>query len=378
MESLRRLLASFVRRMTPNFRSHLIIGRRRLRGRGLAILQTAIAALAAWYLATLLVPDTRPAFASIAAIISLGATHGEHRSRAAQLAGGVVLGLSLSALVISAIGTGAPQIALMVVLAMSVAVLLGGGELLVGEAAVSALLLLSIAPGSSTNYAPDRIFEALIGGAVAFVVGALLFPPDPVLTVGRAAQAVFSELGRSLERLAGALESGDRSAAERALAQARAIDELVDDLDIALANGRETARTSPQHFASRAPLRRYDRSVAQLDLAVRNTRVLARQGLRDIRAGRKLPQELASAVRELAQSVWALAASYDEPERAGEARALAASAAARTATVSGHADVTVPVRSTAVDLMRAAEQVAGSPDEQPTEELLALPHPVAA
>jgi hypothetical protein len=35
--------------------------------------------------------------------------------------------------------------------------------------------------------------------------------------------------------------------------------------------------------------------------------------------------------------------------------------------------VTVQVRSTAVDLMRAAEQVQGSPDEQPTEELLALP-----
>jgi uncharacterized membrane protein YgaE (UPF0421/DUF939 family) len=343
-----------------------------LRSRALAIVQTAIAALAAWSLASLLVPDTRPAFASIAAIISLGATHGEHRQRAAQLVGGVVLGLSLSALIIGAIGQGAPQIALMVALAMSVAVLIGGGEILVGEAAVSAVLLLALNPLSGAGFSPNRVFEALIGGGVALAVGALLFPPDPLLHVGRAAQAVFGELGRALERIAAALAAGDAGAAERALAQARAIDGLIDELDSALASGRETARTAPQRFAARAQLERYDRSVEQLDLAVRNTRVLARHALRRVRAGREIPAGLAFAVSELAQSVWALAAAYDEPRRAGEARSLAAGAAARTSGVEGLADVTAQVRSTAVDLMRAAEQVQGTPDEQPTEELLAL------
>src|ERR1700754_1021576 len=151
-----------VRRMT-RFRSHLALARHRLRSRGLAIVQTAIAALAAWELASLLLPDTRPAFASIAAIISLGATHGEHRQRAAQLVGGVVLGLTLATLIIGVIGTGAPQIAVMVLLAMSIAVLLGGGEIVIGEAAVSALLLLALDPLSGSGFSPNRIFEALIG-----------------------------------------------------------------------------------------------------------------------------------------------------------------------------------------------------------------------
>jgi uncharacterized membrane protein YgaE (UPF0421/DUF939 family) len=361
-----------------SFRSHAAIARRRLRTRVLAIAQTAVAALAAWWLATLLVPDTRPAFASIAAIISLGATHGEHRRRAAQLAGGVVLGLSLSAVIVSLIGTGAPQIALMVMLAMSLAVLLGGGELLITEAAVSAVLLLALDPLSGAGFSPNRIFEALIGGGVALAVGALLFPPDPVLHVGRAAQALFAELGRTLELLAAALASGDTGRAERALLQARSIDALVDELDAALAIGRETARTAPQRFAAREQVERYDRSLAQLDLAVRNTRVLARHSLRAVREGRQAPAELTSAVSELAQAVWALAGAYDEPFRAAAARGLAASAAARTAGVDGHADVAVQVRSTAVDLMRAAEQVQGAPEEQPTEELLALPVAVAA
>jgi uncharacterized membrane protein YgaE (UPF0421/DUF939 family) len=355
-------------------RRHIATARYRLRSRTLAIVQTAIAAFAAWELAQLLVPDTRPAFASIAAIISLGATHGQHRQRALQLAGGVVLGLSLSALIIGAIGQGAPQIAVMVALAMSVAVLLGGGEILVGEAAVSAVLLLALDPLSGAGFSPNRIFEALIGGGVAFVVGALLFPPDPLLHVGRAAQAVFGELGRSLERLAAALRAGDAGAAERALVQARAIDGLIDVLEAALATGQETARTAPQRFAARAALERYDRSAGQLDLAVRNTRVLARHALRALRAGHEVPERLPDTVSELAQSVWALAASYDEPHRAEEARELALDAAAGAARIEGLADVTVQVRSTAVDLMRAAEQVQGAAgDLPPTEELLAVP-----
>jgi hypothetical protein len=79
-----------------------------------------------------------------------------------------------------------------------------------------------------------------------------------------------------------------------------------------------------------------DRSHVQIDLAVRNTRVLARHSLRAIRAGES-PAQLRDAVSDLAGSVWALGA---------------------------------PVRSTAVDLMRAAELVAGEPERLATEELL--------
>jgi hypothetical protein len=42
------------------------------------------------------------------------------------------------------------------------------------------------------------------------------------------------------------------------------------------------------------------------------------------------------------------------------------------------AEGAAPVRSTAVDLMRAAELVAGEPGELPTEELLLMPAPAEA
>jgi hypothetical protein len=115
--------------------------------------------------------------------------------------------------------------------------------------------------------------------------------------------------------------------------------------------------------------------VHQLDLAVRNTRVLARHALRAVRTGTAVPADLPFAVTELAQAVWELAGAYQDTERAWEARDLASRAAARATRLADGADLVLAeilaqVRSTAVDLMRAAELVAGAPEEQPTEELL--------
>src|ERR671937_1462143 len=197
-------------------RGSAALGVHRLRPRLLPIAHTAAAAVIAWYLALALLPDPRPAFASIAAVISVGATFGQRGARAAELIGGVVVGLSVADVIVRAVGVGPLQMGLMVVLAMSTAVVLGGGALLVTEAAVSSLLLLAAVDPTATAgpvLAPMRIAEALIGGGVALAVTSLLFPPDAALIVGRAVQAVFADLGRSLERIAAALGAGDADGA---------------------------------------------------------------------------------------------------------------------------------------------------------------------
>src|SRR5215216_2255576 len=130
-------------------RGALGTARSRLRGRMLPVVQNAIAAVTAWLLAVALLPDPRPAFAAIAAVIAVGVTHGERAGRALQLVGGVVLGITVASLLISLIGTGAWQIGILVVLAMATAMALGGGELLVTEAAVSAILLVALDPGAA-------------------------------------------------------------------------------------------------------------------------------------------------------------------------------------------------------------------------------------
>ena len=87
--------------------AHLTTARRRLSARLPAILQTALAAVAAWYLCVLLLPDPQPLFACIATVISIGATHGAHRQRATHLVAGVVCGLAVADVIIHLIGTGA-------------------------------------------------------------------------------------------------------------------------------------------------------------------------------------------------------------------------------------------------------------------------------
>src|SRR5688500_13125936 len=117
-----------------------------LRVRAWPILQTAVAAVAAWYLAKLVLTEAKPVFASIAAVIAVGATHGERPERAIELIGGVVLGVGVADLLVSGIGSGGWQLGVLVVLAMATAVVLGGGPVLVTEAAVSAILLVLLEP----------------------------------------------------------------------------------------------------------------------------------------------------------------------------------------------------------------------------------------
>jgi uncharacterized membrane protein YgaE (UPF0421/DUF939 family) len=316
-------------------------------------------------------------FASIAAVISVGATIGQRGERAVQLVFGVVLGITIADLIIQVIGTGPPQLGLMVVLAMSAAVLLGGGEIAVSEAAVSAILLVALDPAAGDGFSPNRILEAAIGGGVSLALTYLVFPPDPALNVGRAGQALFGELGAGLERIASALAGRDAENARLALIEGA--DDLVIAIQDSLAANREIARFALPRRSARAQVERYERSLAQLDFAVRDTRVLARHAVRLVRSG-DVPEDLPAVVRDLAQAVWALAAAYDDPARAETVRQLATRAAARTQELTAHgspsgpSEIVAQVRSTAVDLMRAAELVAGADErahELPTEELLA-------
>jgi uncharacterized membrane protein YgaE (UPF0421/DUF939 family) len=362
-------------------RGALSAARRRLRPHLLPIFQTAFAAVAAWLIASALLPTQRPTFASIAAVISLGVTYGQRRRRAIELLGGVVLGVAIATALLALIGSGPLQLGVLVVLAMSAALVFRGGELLVSEAAVSAILLATLEPVSS-GYSADRVIEAVIGGGVGLAVASLLLPPDPEALAGQAAQSVFGALGRTLEETAAGLRSGDASRAGGAEVAARELEEQIEALEQALSVAAETARFAPVRRTRLAAVHRYQDTLPQLDFAARDTRALARYAARQVRSGERAPL-LADTVRELADAVWVLAAQYERPERASDARDLALRAARAAEGVHDRepslltSQIVAQVRSVAVDLMRASESLGGvERDEQPawnrpTEELLA-------
>jgi uncharacterized membrane protein YgaE (UPF0421/DUF939 family) len=357
------------------------VARRRLGGHLWPIMQTAVAAVAAWSLAVLLGAERRPVFASIAAVISLGATFGERRHKAGQLIFGVMLGIVVADLLVRSIGVGLPQIGLLVLLAMVAAVLLGGGELLVTEAAVSAMLVASLAHST----AQVRLLEVLIGGGVALAVHSFVFPPDPVLGVARATNAVFGELGSVLRDAAAALATGDVRRAHAAVEAAEAVETRIGELRSAVLVGADTARWAPLRRGARTEVERYARIVGHADLAVRDARVLVRHVLHYVRSGRPPESELADALRDLGLAIWELPAQFQEPWRSGDVLRIALQAAGRaTGAAARHHDIVLneiagQIRAVAIDIVKASE--AGETDggpiaETPTEEFLAgLPLP---
>jgi uncharacterized membrane protein YgaE (UPF0421/DUF939 family) len=338
------------------------------------ILQTASAAVAAWYLALALLGGDRPLFAPIAAVIALGATVGQRGQRAFELVGGVILGIAVADLIVAAIGTGPWQAGIMVVLAMGAAVALGGRELLVAEAAVSAILIATLPAGG--GFPPERFLEAIIGGGVALVASVLLFPPDPALLVGRALNRLFADLGRALGDTAQALEHGDTEAAERAQERGQTLSLHLIDVRQELLDVGEAARFAPPRRRARGQLARIEQSLGAVDYATRDVTVLARNALRFLRAGAIAPEPLHEAVAALADATWELAAAYDDERRVEQVRQLALGAATKASGLAEDArdlrlaEVVAPVRSVAVDLVRAAERVSGVEDAPRTDELL--------
>jgi uncharacterized membrane protein YgaE (UPF0421/DUF939 family) len=156
----------------------------RWRKTAVPIVQAALAAGLSWLVAVHIVEHRAPFFAPVAAVVCLGITLGQRLRRVIELIVGIGLGVGVGDLVISAIGTGPWQIALVVVLAMSVAVLLDGGALITVQSAVSAILMLTLyLPGDTSGL--NRLVDGLIGGATGlFIVG--VFPrgacPGSVVT----------------------------------------------------------------------------------------------------------------------------------------------------------------------------------------------------
>jgi uncharacterized membrane protein YgaE (UPF0421/DUF939 family) len=313
-------------------RHRLRSGALRLRSAWLQILQTAVAACLAWFLAVLILGIERPTFAPIAAVIVLGLAVGERGRRAVELTLAVAFGVALADLLLSIVGVGAVQAGVLVVLAMGLAVFLGGGDLGVKEAAISAMIIMFTFTPSAAGFPIDRFLEALIGGGTALLINALL-PVDPERLVEDAAFPVFAESAAVLEEVADALENGDARRVQRAYVKAREIDARVAGLKEAVAAGRETARLAPPRRRSLGHMELYTRAADQIDLTVRDVRALARAALSVVQPEDPAPERLLAAIRDLARATEALAAYLQTSGNPEETHRLALKAASEASTM---------------------------------------------
>jgi uncharacterized membrane protein YgaE (UPF0421/DUF939 family) len=338
------------------FRSRWLSGRlTRLRRGGWQIGQCAVAAAVAWWLATELLGHPRPFFAPVAAVVGLGVAYGQRYRRVAEIVAGVAIGVGVGDVFVRFVGTGAWQIALVVAVAMSLAVLLDAGTVFVTQAGVQAVIVTTLLPVSDAGL--SRWLDAVVGGGVALVAAAVA----PASTLRRPRQltgATLFEVAGLLHEAAGAARSNDLDRATLTLRRARETEAGLAALHQASVEGLEAARVSPFRRKHRGSLRALTRQSVPLDRAVRNVRVLVRRVNAAVRMREVLPEELIDLVDELADATGVLAeqlsarADHDVAVRRLEAVARASAEVPRS-TLSGDV-VLAQVRSTIVDLLQVA------------------------
>jgi uncharacterized membrane protein YgaE (UPF0421/DUF939 family) len=332
----------------------------RLRDSRRTFVQVAMAIALSWLLATEVFGFEDAFFAPIAAVIVLN-TPAQRGRRAAEIVVGVATGIAVADLLVIVIGTGAWQLVLVAVLAMVATTAAGGGPIVRAQATVAAILVVTLQP-PTIDLIPYRFFHAAIGGATALLITALL-PSAPERQLERAAGPLFEDLAATLTDVARALRNDDLHLAQRALARARELDAEVDELRGSIEVAAETARLAPHKRDRRELVGSYADAVEQLDLAVRDTRVLARSAvalMRNLGDADGAPPELADAILDLADGVRALGEQMTEGAPPEVTRSHAGDAAARTrglfpdARALAVSRVVGQIRSTGIDLLRGS------------------------
>jgi uncharacterized membrane protein YgaE (UPF0421/DUF939 family) len=279
--------------------------RARLRSKAFQVGQCAIAAGIAWTIATELFHHQRAFFAPVAAVVCLGTSYGQRLRRVGEVTVGVAVGVFVGDMIIQVLGVGGWQIALIVTLAMSTALLLDQGNLLVTQAAVQAVVVATLLPYPGAAF--SRWTDALIGGGVALVAAAVV-PRAPLRRPREQAGVIVRKISALLRAAAESILDGEVDRALEVLQDARATDELIGELRAASDEGLSVVRSSPFRRRHRGRVRAMAELVEPLDFALRNTRVLVRRVAVAAYRREPIPPSYAALLDDLANLTDAIAA----------------------------------------------------------------------
>ena len=291
-------------RMWTRSRTSLSERLERLASKRFQIAQCAIAAGVAWLVASDLLGHPTPFFAPIAAVVSLGTSYGQRLRRVVEVTLGVAIGVLVADLLVLWLGSGGWQLVLIVALAMTIAFLLDGGQLFVTQAAVQSIVVstLIVNPGDALV----RWTDALVGGAVA-LVAATVVPAAPLRRPREQAARVMRKIAELLRAAGDVMLDGEVEHGLELLADARATDHMIRELQAAADEGISVVASSPFRVRHRGNVRRMAELVDPLDRALRSTRVLVRQTAVTAYHRRPVPSAYAMLARDLAAAAEAVA-----------------------------------------------------------------------
>lgn len=289
----------------------------RLSSKRWQIVQCAIAAGVAWFIASDLLGHETPFFAPIAAVVSLGTSYGQRLRRVAEVTLGVAIGVFVADLLVIQVGTGWWQLMLIVGLAMTTAFLLDGGQVFVTQAAVQSIVISTLVPDPGA--ALTRWTDALIGGGVA-LVAATVAPASPLRRPRENAATVMRKIAELLRAAGEVMVDGEVERGLELLADARSTDHLIRELQDAADEGMSVVASSPFRVRHKGNLRRMAELVDPLDRALRSTRVLVRQTAITAYHRRPVPGAYSVLAHELADAAEQIADELSADRMAAAAR----------------------------------------------------------
>jgi uncharacterized membrane protein YgaE (UPF0421/DUF939 family) len=317
------------------------------------IAQCAIAAGVSWLIAADLLGHKTPFFAPVAAVVSLGTSYGQRLRRVAEVTAGVALGVLLADLLAIVIGSGAWQLVLVVTLSMTSALLITSGQTFVTQAAVQSVIIMSLAPAPSD--ALVRWSDAVVGGCVA-LVAATVVPAAPLRRPRERAAKVVRKISALLRAAGEVMVDEVASRGIELLADARATDILIRELQDAADEGMAVVSSSPFRVRHRTDIRRMADLVEPLDRALRSTRVLVRQTAVAAYHGRHVPKSYSLLALDLADAADMVADELQADRMAVAARDALLAVGEATGLVERSEEMTAEVvlgqlRSVVVDLL---------------------------
>ena len=305
-------------------RSRLSVRNRwdRLESKSWHVVQCAVAAGVAWFIAADVLDHQEPLFAPIVAVICLGMTYGQRLRRVAEVTIGVALGVAIADLFVSVAGSGAWQVTVVVLVSMSIALLLDAGQLLIMQSAVQSIAVTVL--GATPGQAFTRWLDAVVGGCVALVAAAVV-PRAPLRQPRVQAAKVARTISALLRDAAYSARHSDVDRAAKVLADARATDELIRELQDAADEGLSVIASTPWKRADAGSVRTIASLVDPLDRALRSTRVLVRRVSISTEQGADIPDDYVAVIRDLADSVDVIGRAWAENKMAdfGRVRLIA-------------------------------------------------------
>ena len=304
-------------RVAARSRTEARIRTDRLGSRLAFIVQCGFGAAVAWWVAREVFGHAMPFFAPVTAIITLGMSYGQRVRRAVEVMIGVALGVLIGDVFSHIFGTGVLQLLFVVMVAMTIASLVGAGLLLTIQAGVQAAIIVTLvaAPGQAFT----RWLDAVIGGGVALVVSVLV-PATGLQRPRQQAARVVEEISAILDETANVMRTGDTVLAARTLERARASESMLDELRNLASEGVAVVRLSPFRRRHLPGAQAIADLLEPLDRTVRNLRVLVRRASVGARRREVVPPAYVLLVEDLSRSCGDIARELHERHEPVSAR----------------------------------------------------------